>query len=90
MDAGVYRALPVADDGSQTELPQSFTFMTRRHMPRRGQGLQLQERAPTWMRINNFQTSLDNTFAMVKDNMAAKNFSHHWATTARSASCYDW
>ena len=52
-------------------LPQSFTFMRRGMMPRRGQGLQLSDRLPRGLRTSDMDTADNDVFAMVKETMSA-------------------
>lgn len=65
-----YRARAVtADDFAP--VPQSFTFMRRGFMPRRGQGLQLSDRLPRGMRTADVDIADNDVFVMVKETMAA-------------------
>ena len=56
-------------------VPQSFSFMKRKHMPRRGQGLQLSDRVPVALRTDNMEITGNDVFVMVKETMAATGLS---------------
>ena len=56
-------------------LPQSFTFMRRAMMPRRGQGLQVSDRLPRSLRTNDMNIADNDVFAMVKETMASSGLS---------------
>ena len=59
----------------QAPVPQSFTFMRRGVMPRRGQGLQVSDRVPRALRTTDMDIADSDVFVMVKETMAASSLS---------------
>ena len=69
------RAVNVENPEDFAPVPQSFTFMKRKSMPRRGQGLQLSDRVPVALRTNDMDVTDNDVFVMVKETMASSHLS---------------